>query len=106
VTEQSRTVVKIFDHQYRIGSASADAGAIQQAADFLDERMRQIAGNVKKRVPLEVAILAAMEIADEVLRFRNRREQLLSEADERVSRFTRKLEDGTAGSDDPPAPRF
>ena len=106
MTEQSRTVVKIFDHQYRSGSASADAGAIEQAAAFLDERMRQIAGNVKKRVPLEVAILAAMEIADEVLRFRNRREQLLSEADERVSRFTRKLEDGTAGSDDPPAPRF
>ena len=106
MTEQSTTVVKISDHQYRIGSASADAGAIQQAAAFLDERMRQIAGNVKKRVPLEVAILAAMEIADEVLRFRNRREQLLCEADERVSRFTRKLEDGTAGSDDPPAPRF
>ena len=32
--------------------------------------------------------------------------RILSEADERVSRFTRKLEDGTAGSDDPPAPRF
>ena len=106
MTEQSRTVVKIFDHQYRIGSASTDAGAIEQAATFLDERMRQIAGNVKRRVPLEVAILAAMEIADEVLRFRNRREQLLSEADERINRFTRKLEDRTAGSDDPPAPRF
>ena len=106
MTEQSRTVVKIFDHQYRIGSASADAGAIEQAAAFLDERMRQIAGNVKKRVPLEVAILAAMEIADEVLRFRNRREQLLSEADERISRFTRELEDKTADSDDPPGPRF
>ena len=106
MTEQSRTVVKIFDHQYRIGSASADAGAIQQAATFLDERMRQVAGSVKRRVPLEVAILAAMEIADEVLRFRNRREQLLSEADESISRFTRKLEDGTAGSDDSPALRF
>ena len=105
MTEQSRTVVKIFDHQYRIGSASADTGAIQKAAAFLDERMRQIAGKVKRRVPLEVAILAAMEIADEVLRFRNRREQLLSEADERIGRFTRKLEDGTAGSD-PPSPRF
>jgi cell division protein ZapA (FtsZ GTPase activity inhibitor) len=106
MTEQSRTVVKIFDHQYRIGSASADAGAIEQAAAFLDERMRRIAGNMKRRVPLEVAILAAMEIADEVLRFRDRREQLLSEADERISRFTRELEDKTAGSDDPPAPRF
>jgi len=106
MTEQSRTVVKIFDHQYRIGSASADAGVIEQAAAFLDERMRRIAGNMRRRVPLEVAILAAMEIADEVLRFRDRREQLLSEADERISRFTRELEDRTAGSDDPPTPRF
>lgn len=111
MSEQTRTVVQIFDHQYRIGSASADSDAIQQAATLLDERMRRIAGTTKRRVPLEVAILAAMEIADEVLRFRNRREQLLSEADERISRFTRKLEDETAGVDpdeggSEPTPRF
>lgn len=106
MSEKSRTVVQIFDHQYRIGSASADSGAIEQAAAFLDERMRQIAGTVKRRVPLEVAILAAMEIADEVLQSRNRHEQLLTEADERISRFTRKLEDETGSSGDGPTPRF
>jgi cell division protein ZapA (FtsZ GTPase activity inhibitor) len=101
---QTKAVVRIFDHQYRIGSATADTGAIEKAAFLLDERMRQIAENMTRRVPLEVAILAAMEIADEVLRFRNKREQLLSEADERISRFTRKLEDetgGTVGGDGP-----
>ncbi len=106
MSEQTRTVVKIFDHQYRIGSASAGTEAIEKVAAFLDERMHQIAGNVRRRVPLEIAILAAMEIADEILRFGDRREQLLSEADERISRFTRKLEDGTGTSDDEPTPRF
>jgi cell division protein ZapA (FtsZ GTPase activity inhibitor) len=106
MSDKARTVVKIFDHQYRIGSASADTGTIQDAAAFLDERMRRIAGTIQRRVPLEVAILAAMEIADEVLRSRNRREQLLAEADERISRFTRKLEDETGAAGDAPAPRF
>ncbi len=106
MSEKTRTVVKIFDHQYRIGSTSVDTGAIQDAATFLDGRMRKIAGTIKRRVPLEVAILAAMEIADEVLRSRNRREQLLTEADERISRFTRKLEDETGDSGEAPSPRF
>jgi cell division protein ZapA len=101
-SDSARTVVSIFDHQYRIGSASTGSDAIQQAAALLDERMRQIAVSTKRRAPLEVAILAAMELADEVLRYRDRRERLLNEADERISGFTRRLEGeiGRAAPDD------
>ena len=108
---QNDTVVQIFDHRYRLASASADASYIQEAAAFLDERMRQIASVTRRKVPLEIAIVAAMEIADEVLQARDRREQLLSDADERISRFTRKLEDGSTGDllgdqEEAPPPRF
>ena len=103
------TVVQIFDHPYRIASAGADAEAIEKAAALLDERMRRIADKARRRVPLELAILAAMEIADEVIRHEDRREQLLSDADERISRFTRKLEGETGAESDSgedPTPRF
>ena len=103
------TVVTIFDQSFRIGSASSDAEAIREAAAFLDDRMRQVAVAARRRVPLEVAIVAAMEIADEVLSERDRRDQLLSDADERISHFTRRLEGGSDSppeSDSGPAPRF
>ena len=111
MSSPSHTIVQIFGNQYRIGSASADPGHIRGAATLLDERMRSVATSCRRKVPLEIAILAAMEIADEVLQARNAKDQLLTEADERISRFTRKLEGGTGdlfdrGDISPPAPRF
>lgn len=105
------TIVQIFGNQYRIGSASAGVGQIRDAATLLDERMRAVAVSCRRKIPLEIAILAAMEIADEILQARNAKDQLLTEADERISRFTRKLEGGTGdlfdrGGISPAAPRF
>ena len=46
-----------------------------------------------RRSPLDLAILAAMEIAREVLSVRSGNESLLDEADEQIGKFTRRLDD-------------
>jgi cell division protein ZapA (FtsZ GTPase activity inhibitor) len=107
MSSKNNTIVQIFGHQYRIASDSADASYVEEAAALLDGRMRQVASSTRRKVPLEIAIQAAMEIADEVLKARGQRDQMLSDADERISRFTRKLEDGAdSPADDEPKPRF
>ena len=77
--------------------------------------MRSAAAAAGKRSPLDIAVLAAMEIAEQVLELRHQKERLLTEADERISAFTRRLEDGpgessSADEEDgrmtPPNPRF
>ena len=100
----NKTLVTIFGHAYRIGSDSADAAYIQEAAAYLDARMRSAAEATGRRAPMELAIQAAMEIADQVLASRHSRDALLDAADKRIDSFTRRLE----GRDDlfgrPPDP--
>lgn len=111
MSRKESTVVTIFGHQYRIAADAADTKHVETVAGLLDSRMRRIATSTRRKVAVEVAIQAAMEFADEVLRAREERDRLLTGADEHLSRFTRKLEDGAssnllAGEDPAPAPRF
>jgi len=92
MSNENKTLVTIFGHPYRIGSDCADAEYIQEAAAYLDTKMREAAAATGQRAPLEVAIQAAMGIADEVLSSRQRREALLDAADQRIDTFARRLE--------------
>ena len=119
MAREASTIVTIYDHSFKIASDSADSDRIAKAADYLDQMMRSAAESAGKRSPLDIAILAAMEIAEEMLGVRSEKESLLSEADERISSFTRRLEDKDSTSADdstsqdreddsipPPHPRF
>ena len=113
MAEKESTIVMIFGHHYRIAADEADAKHVEAVASLLDSRMRRIATSSRRKVSLEIAIQAAMEIADEVLRARGKRDQFLTEADEHLNRFARKLEHGasssdllTGGEDTEPTPRF
>ena len=113
MAEKQSTIVTIFGHQYRIAADEADAKHVEVVASLLDSRMRRIATSSRRKVAVEIAIQAAMEIADEVLGARDQRDRLLTDADEHISRFARKLEDGapasdllTGGEDPAPTPRF
>jgi len=89
--ENSR-LVKIFNHQYHISSDEGDDERVQNVASYLDEKMHDAARSSGKTAPLEVAVMAAMEIAHEVLEGRSKKEELLDQADDRISSFTKRLE--------------
>lgn len=101
------TSVQIFNQTYRLGSDQASSQSIKQAAAYLDKKIREAASVTGHRPLLDLAVLAAMEIAEEVLRERRKKDALLSEADRRISNFTRRLEDqgnDPAAEGGPPAP--
>ena len=115
MSKDNSTLVHIFDRSLRISSETRGEAHVKEAAEYLDQKMRSAASTVGKRSPLDIAILAAMEIAEEVLEMRHLKDRLLTEADERISAFTRRLEDGpgessSADEEDgritPPNPRF
>ena len=113
MARDTSTLVTIYDHSLKIASDSADSAHILKAADYLDQMMRSAAESAGRRSSLDIAILAAMEVAEKVLETRRNKESLLSEVDERISAFTRRLEEGDAPSADqeadsipPPRPRF
>ena len=104
--------VQIFDQTYRLISDSDDINYIHKVASYLDQKMNEAASGSARR-PLQIAILAAMNIAAEVLQARKNTEGLMSDTDQRISNFTRFLEDRIESAtspredtDNPPARRF
>lgn len=83
--------VEIFGHSYRIGG---EPEKIQPAAEYVDRKMQEIAENHDARLPaLQVAILAAMEVAAEFLSLDKERQEFADKANESISRLTQKVEE-------------
>ena len=57
--------VEIFGQTFTLNSEDDDQ-YVRKVASFVDQRMRQISGSAKVTVPLRVAIMAALSIADEL----------------------------------------
>ena len=96
--------VEIFNQTYQLGTSEGrDAEYIQHAAAYLDEKMQEAAAEVGDRAPLDIAILAALNIAEEVLNARQRKDSLLDQADAHIDSFTQLLSNADS-SDDPPPP--
>ncbi|MBI5806193.1 MAG: cell division protein ZapA [bacterium] len=75
--------VEIFGTEYRIkGDANGDY--IKQVAGLVDERMRQIAEASMTGSVAKIAILAAVNIADELLKERLARESAMDKLSERL----------------------
>ena len=94
MSKENSTLVKIFNHQYHVASDEGGDDRVARVASYLDEKMHDASSASGKTAPLEVAVMAAMEIAHEVLVGREKKEALLDQADERISSFTKKLEGG------------
>lgn len=68
------TVVEIFGQSYNV-RGDGDPEYLAELARFVDTRMREVAAQVATVDPMKIAILAALNIADEFSRFRRQREK-------------------------------
>ncbi len=94
--------VRIYDQTYHlVNSEGQDPEYIRLAAAYLDEKMQQIAATSGPRGPLDIAILAALNIAEEVLHARQHKDALIDRADARIDSFTRLLSDDAPATDNP-----
>nr|WP_067290855.1 cell division protein ZapA [Marinobacterium profundum] len=67
-TEAHKVTIKLLDKEYMIACPEGAEAELLTSADYLDQKMRDIRGN-GKTVGLErVAVMAALNIAHELLR--------------------------------------
>ncbi len=66
------TSVEIFGQTYNV-RGEGDPNYLAELARFVDSRMREVAGQVATVDPMKIAILAALNIADEFSRYRDER---------------------------------
>ncbi len=85
------TDVEIFGSTYHVRGAK-DPEHLQELAGLVDGKMREIAQQVSTVDTGKIAILAALNIADELMQCRKQQEGERVEVQEKVTRLAERLE--------------
>lgn len=72
--------VRIFDRSYTLAVEEADQPRLLEAVGMVDERMRRIKGNVRLGSLDRIAVLAALQLASEILGIREQTARAQAEA--------------------------
>lgn len=83
------TQVEIFGEVYSV-RGSDENGYLQELASLVDKKMREVAGHVKGDTT-RIAILAALNLADELFQIQSRQEGERVEIREKVAALTEEL---------------
>src|SRR5258707_8512259 len=86
----STTTVEIFGQTYNV-RGEGDPDYLTELAQFVDARMREVAAQVATVDPMKIAILAALNIADEFSRYRKQRESASDAWIEKTEELTNRL---------------
>lgn len=86
----SATSVEIFGQTYNV-RGEGDPNYLTELAQFVDSRMREVAAEVVTIDALKIAILAALNIADEFSRYRKQREDAAGIWIEKTEEITERL---------------
>jgi cell division protein ZapA len=84
------TEVEIFGQTYNV-RGDGDSDYLMELARLVDTRMREVAAQVATVDPMKIAILAALNIADEFSRYRKKREDAAGIWIERTEEISERL---------------
>lgn len=89
--DPATTTVRIFGQEYAIRSEN-DPEYVRRVAALVDEKMREVADASAQVTSVRVAILAALNLADEVLQSREKGHGADEELEARARRLAQALE--------------
>jgi cell division protein ZapA len=84
--------VKILDREYTVGVEPGEREGLTAAAHLLDARMREIRGGNRMAAIDRVAVLAALNLAHELLQLRGQSEQRDQALNQTLGELNRKLD--------------
>jgi len=90
------TDVEIFGSVYHV-RGEKDPEYLQELAELVDRRMREISKQVSTVDSAKIAILAALNIADELLQSRRQQEGERVEIEDRVTELAGELDKALQG---------
>lgn len=80
--------LKIFGEEYTVKSKAGEV-YLQEIADYVDKNMREIAENLpSNKSTIRIAMLAAMNITDELFTLKEKHENLQKQFEERTDELT------------------
>ncbi|APF19401.1 cell division protein ZapA [Caldithrix abyssi] len=82
--------VNIFGSEYTLVSDN-DENYVREIAQYIDQKMREIDKNQSIKSTVKIAILTALNVADELFQERLYRQKLLSQLDEEAKKLNREL---------------
>jgi cell division protein ZapA len=88
--DSASTSVEIYGQTYNV-RGEGDPNYLAELARFVDSRMRDVAAQVATVDPAKIAILAALNIADEFSRYRKEREDAVGIWIEKTEEITSRL---------------
>lgn len=97
MTETQSTTVEILGREYRIRS-EADASYIQEVAKYVDTKLREVSQGTTLPASDRVAVLAAMNIADELFQLRRASTEEFSSIERRTQSLIRLLDENLSAA--------
>ncbi len=95
VAEENKSIrVEIYDENYNL--RGSDPAYIQRLAEIVDAKMRAVAQHTSTVDSLRVAVLAALNIADDYYQLKRKYEGIESEYTSRASHLGRALDEALA----------
>lgn len=92
-TQGQPVIVTIYGQEYPIRGRS-DEAHIREVAKYVDDRMAMIGEATTSATPARLAILAALNIADELLTLKKEKERIVSEVEEKAKELSEYLNQG------------
>jgi len=91
-SKRNAVAVTILGKEYRIGCEPEDEEALLKAARFLDARMKEIRGTGKVIGTDRIAVMAALNIAHELLAREHHADAAASTANKRIRALRERIE--------------
>jgi len=87
-------MVRIYGAEYSVRS-QADPEYVRQVAEAVDREMRRLSQNRVIKSTVEVAVLAAMHLADELFRTRQQLQEVLQRVGDTTDAMAKVLDEGS-----------
>ena len=85
--------VAILDHDYQFACQPEERKALKDAALYLDERMRSIKGAGRLMTLERIAVMTALNLADELLKLQKNEMYRQKKVDSRIRMLADELDD-------------
>ena len=84
--------VEIYDQSYNVNADEGSEAYLKELAEYVDAKMRAAAESARTVDSLKVAVLAALNIADEMFTLRERQQQIEGPLRKRVEKCVAMVE--------------
>ena len=90
--------VRIYGAEYSI-RGHADANYIKAVAEYLDQKMRDVDSNIRVDSSIKVAILASLNITDELFRERAENKRIKQQFEDKIKRLNQRIDKNISKED-------